>query len=116
MNVRFLGPALGLTLIVSSVTTASLFSQGRSLQDGALQEGADKLPGYYEFFMKMGKQRRIRAEQQRDQRIDQEGFNVEKIDKALPKLFLPLSKQAKLDFASYKGKKNLVIVSFRAWW
>ncbi len=76
----------------------------------------DELPGYYEFYMKTGGLRTLRQERARDRRIEAGEIRPVAVNKPLPHLSLPLSTGENLDFLDFKGKKNLVIVSYRSWW
>jgi hypothetical protein len=89
-----------------------------SLAPLAAQESViiDELPGYYEFFMKTGDQQQIRAEVRRNARIEAGELRPVTVDTAMPDFVLPLSTGGDLRFSDYKGKKNLMVVSFRSWW
>ena len=76
----------------------------------------NKLPGYYEFFMKAGGQQILRSERRRDRKIDAGGLLVQRPGTAMPELSLPLADGELLDFKRYRGKKHLIVVSYRAWW
>lgn len=83
---------------------------------GAEPPQAGRLPGYYEFFMKSGRKVRIQQEVQRDRKIDAGEIRPIIVNKPLPDMSLPLASGKKLRFRNYRGRKNLVIVSFRSWW
>lgn len=96
---------------------ALLLAPGLGLAgDDAAPRRAEDLPGYYEFFMKSGRQVRIKAEEARDTKIEAGALKPEALNEALPDLRLPRSSGAALALRSFKGKKNLVVVSFRSWW
>ena len=76
----------------------------------------DDLPGYYEFYMKTGKQETLRQERARDRQIEAGELVTVRMNEPLPPLSLPLPDGEQLDFLDYKGEKNLVIVSYRSWW
>jgi hypothetical protein len=79
-------------------------------------ERAEGLPGYYEFFMKAGKLTRIDDEAARDERIEAGELAPIRVQEPLPNLVLPLASGEKLDLASYRDRKHIVLVSFRSWW
>ncbi len=76
----------------------------------------DELPGYYEFFMKAGKLVQLDAEEKRNLQIDGGELFPESVEIDLPDLTLPLAEGGDLRFLDFKGKKNLMVVSFRSWW
>ena len=75
-----------------------------------------ELPGFYEFYMKTGAQETLRQERSRDRQIEAGELVPIRMNEPLPPLSLPLPNGEQLDFLDYKGKKNLVIVSYRSWW
>lgn len=77
---------------------------------------ARSLPGYYQFFMKMGGQVRIQDEVKRDEEIDSGSITPQTMKMKMPSLALPLASGKKIKFSDYVGKKNVVVVSFRSWW
>ncbi len=83
---------------------------------GAEPPQAGRLPGYYEFFMKSGRRVRIKQEEQRDKKIAAGEIKPISVSKPLPDISLPLASGKKVRFRYYRGRKNLVIVSFRSWW
>ena len=101
-----------------SMTPTKILALCLSLSPLAAQESTtiDQLPGYYEFFMKTGRQVQIRAEKSRDEKIDEGELYPEAVEKPLPDLTLPSATGGDLRLLDYKGRKNLMIVSFRSWW
>ena len=89
-----------------------------SLAPLAAQESViiDELPGYYEFFMKTGDQQQIRAEVRRNARIEDGDLVPVAVETAMPDFVLPRPSGEELRFSDYRGKKNLMVVSFRSWW
>ncbi len=83
---------------------------------GAEPPQADRLPGYYQFFMKSGRQVRIQQEVQRDRKIDAGEIKPISVNKPLPDISLPLASGRKVRLRDDRGRKNLVIASFRSWW
>ena len=81
---------------------------------GAEPPQADRLPGYYEFFMKSGRRVRIEQEVQRDEKIAAGEIRPISVNKPLPDISLPLASGGKVRFRNYRGRRNLVIVSFRS--
>ena len=77
---------------------------------------ADALPGYYEFFMKTGRLVRITQEVERDDRIAAGELQPVRVKTQLPDMTFPLASGEQIRLHDYKGRKNLVIVSFRSWW
>ncbi|MHC5065247.1 MAG: hypothetical protein ACYTG5_14870 [Planctomycetota bacterium] len=98
-------PLLGLGL---SLLPASLPAQEQVI--------IDELPGYYEFFMKAGKLAQIEAEEQRNAKIEEGELFPESVEIDLPDFNLPLAEGGELRFLDFKGRKNLMVVSFRSWW
>ena len=99
----------------SSSITAGL---ALSLAPLAAQEAViiDELPGYYEFFMKTGSQQKLAAERRRDAQIDGGELAPVAVNKAMPDFVLPMASGDLLRLSDYKGKKNLLVASFRSWW
>ncbi len=89
-----------------------------SLAPLAAQESViiDELPGYYEFFMKTGDQQQIRAEVRRNARIEDGDLVPVAVETAMSDFVLPRPSGEELRFSDYRGKKNLMVVSFRSWW
>jgi hypothetical protein len=85
-------------------------------EEAAPPSETDKLPGYYEFFMKSGELTRIKPELERDLKIEAGAIKPMAMDQPLPELALPLASGEKLKFNQYLDKRNLLIVSFRSWW
>lgn len=100
------------------MTLTPFLALGLSLSPLVAQQSTtmDKLPGYYEFFMKTGAQVQIRAEKNRDAKIEEGELYPESVEKQLPDLVLPSVSGGDLRFLDYKGEKNLLVVSFRSWW
>jgi hypothetical protein len=93
-----------------------LFAPGLLAQEEQREVILDELPSYYEFYMKTGQQEILRQERARDQQIDAGALQPIEVNQPLPALSLPLPNGETLDFLDYKGRKNLVIVSYRSWW
>jgi len=93
-------------------TTAAQASRTTPQQEVIIHE----LPGYYEFYMKTGKQETLRQERARDRQLEAGELVTVRMNQPLPPLSLPLPNGEQLDFLDYLGVKNLVIVSYRSWW
>ena len=100
------------------MTPTSVLALGLSLSSLAAQQSItnDNLPGYYEFFMKTGRAVQIRAERNRDAKIEAGELYPVSMESQLRDLVLPEVSGGDLRFLDYKGKKNLMVVSFRSWW
>lgn len=100
------------------MTPTQVLALGLSLSPLAAQQSTtiEQLPGYYEFFMKTGRAVQIRAEKKRDAKIEEGELYPESVERQLPDLVLPEVSGGDLRFLDYKGKKNLMVVSFRSWW
>ena len=109
----FLAP---LVVAVTPGLLAQTDAKAKVTQQRISEVTLDELPGYYEFYMKTGGQRTLRQERARDLRIEAGEIRPVAVNKPLPHLSLPLSTGENLDFLGFKGKKNLVIVSYRSWW
>ena len=79
-------------------------------------ESRGDLPGYYEFFMKAGKQVRIESEISRDEKIQTGEIEPVPIGKPLVDVRLPNAVGNTYSPCDYTGEKNLVLVTGRAWW
>ena len=103
------GRCLAVAMILAAITISPMTVSAEPVR-------ADRLPGYYEFFMKAGKLTRIAPEEARDEQISTGQLVPVRVIKALPDVSLPLPSGDPLDLRSYAGKQNLVLVSFRSWW
>ena len=104
-------------ILAPSLLTLGLFTSGLPAQRPVIEEVIiDELPGYYEFYMKAGRQETLRQERARDRQIEAGELRPVAVNRPLPPLSLPLPNGEQLDFADFKGKKNLVLVSYRSWW
>ena len=103
-------------ILLSSMLCASL-SIGFPSPVGAqsISKG-DSLPGYYAFYRKKGRLQRLGAEARRDEQIAAGQLAAQRKREALPPLALPLQTGEKFDFTSLKGKKNILVATYRAWW
>ncbi len=109
--------------LILALTPVTLLAQQVEKTDAAASSKThqqeviiDELPGYYEFYMKTGKQETLRQERARDRQIEAGELVPVRMNVRLPALSLPLPTGEQLDLQDYEGKKNLVIVSYRSWW
>ena len=101
------------------MTSSRILALGLSLSPLAAQESTtiDRLPGYYEFFMKTGRLERIGPERQRDDLIDAGKLAPETRSDPLPAFILPNAAGDAVELrAAADAERNLLIVSFRSWW
>jgi hypothetical protein len=103
-NVFVIG-ALSIVLGVSSVPVFS--APGESGRD---------LPGYYEFFTKTGKVTRLKSEVKRDEEIKTGKITPIAVNEPLIDLELPDGFGHTHSTRRSVGKKNLVLITGRAWW
>ncbi len=102
--------ALGTILAVSALSWSG--NNGWGEEDSAPQE----LPGYYEFFLKAGQQERIEAEEKRDEEIRAGQLEPVAVDRPALDLRLPDGYERFFGPRDFIGKKNLVLITGRAWW
>lgn len=81
-------------------------------EDGATPE----LPGYYEFFVKTGKLTRLESEVKRDDQIQTGKITPVAVNEPVIDLTLPDGFGKLHSTRDYVGKKNLVLITGRAWW
>lgn len=79
-------------------------------------KGARELPGYYEFYEKAGKQIRIEAEIERDEKIAAGELAPVQVDRPIEDFRLPDGFGNTIALRDYIGKKNVVLTTFRTWW
>ncbi len=79
-------------------------------------DASPKLPGYYEFFMKTGKLTRLASEVKRDDQIQTGKIKPVAVNKPVVGLTLPDGFGNVHNTRSHIGKRNLVLVTGRAWW
>lgn len=125
MNARFkglgsenVGRAVfwGVALAVANLLGAGPgFAEGESSGEASSKE-KDPLPGYYRFYEKEGNLTRIPEEVARDQQIEGGKLRIRTYEREIPGYELPQFSGEKVSFASYRGKKNLVLAPFRTWW
>ena len=75
-----------------------------------------ELPGYYEFFMKTGKLTRLASEVKRDDQIQTGKITPVAVNQPIVELTLPDGFGNMHNTRSQIGKKNLVLITGRAWW
>jgi hypothetical protein len=80
------------------------------------QESVRDLPGYYEFFLKTGKLSRLKSEVKRDEAIQTGTLKPVAVNKPVIELKLPDGFEVVHSTRAYVGKKNLVLITGRAWW
>ena len=83
---------------------------------GEEESTAQELPGYYEFFMKAGQQKRIEAEVKRDEEIRKGELEPVAVDRPALDLQLPDGYEHHFGPRDFIGEKNLVLITGRAWW
>jgi len=89
---------------------------GGFAQDPAPVEEVAELPGYYEFFLKQGSQKRIAAERARDEAIETGDLTPVAMNEPVPDFELPDGFGNTIGLRDYVGKKNVVLTTFRTWW
>ena len=77
---------------------------------------ADELPGYYEFFLKTGKLSQLSAEVKRDEAIQAGSLKPVAVNQPVLELELPDGFNKVHSTREHIGKKNLVMITGRAWW
>jgi hypothetical protein len=82
----------------------------------ARTEAERDLPGYYEFFMKTGKLTRLKSEVKRDNEIQAGKITPVTVNKPVIDLKLPDGFSNVYGTRKYVDKKNLVLITGRAWW
>lgn len=80
------------------------------------EEVKQDLPGYYEFFAKTGKLTRLDSEVKRDEAVKAGKIVPAPMNQPLPDLKLPDGFGKVYGTRDHVGKKNLVLVTGRAWW
>jgi hypothetical protein len=103
-----------LTSWVGGVIVISL-ALGLILPAQESESGRD-LPGYYEFFLKTGKLSRLKSEVKRDEAIQTGTLKPVAVNKPVIELKLPDGFEVVHSTRAYVGKKNLVLITGRAWW
>ena len=82
-----------------------------------VQEDTERdLPGYYEFFTKTGKLTRLNSEVKRDDAVKAGKITPVAMNEPLVDLRLPDGFGKMHGTRDYVGKKNLVLITGRAWW
>jgi hypothetical protein len=98
-----------MTLLGSTAATGAAAS-------AANEENAEALPGYYEFFMKAGRQTRLGAEAKRDEKIRTGALKAVHDNKPVLDLRLPDAFGRLHGTRDHVGRKHLVMITGRAWW
>jgi len=83
---------------------------------GAQEDAERDLPGYYEFFTKTGKLTRLKSEVKRDDDVKAGKIKPVPMNEPLIDLKLPDGFGKIHGTRQYVGKKNLVLITGRAWW
>ena len=83
---------------------------------GAQEDPERDLPGYYEFFTKTGKLTRLTSEVKRDDDVKAGKITPVAMNEPLVDLRLPDGFGKMHGTRDYVGKKNLVLITGRAWW
>ncbi len=99
----------------------SVVSLCRATGQGSTEATPDRdssadLPGYYEFFMKAGKLSQLDAEADRDERIQAGELPPVYGNEPVPDLRLPDGFGQWHGTRDQVGKRNLVLITGRAWW
>ena len=102
------------------ILLAGVFGFVISLNASALSESQEDakqdLPGYYEFFAKTGKLTRLTSEVKRDDDVKAGKIKPVPMHEPLLDLKLPDGFGKIHGTREYVGKKNLVLITGRAWW
>lgn len=93
-----------------------LVSLGAVPASGAQEDAERDLPGYYEFFTKTGKLTRLKSEVKRDDDVKAGKILPVAMNEPLIELKLPDGFAKIHGTRDYVGKKNLVLITGRAWW
>ena len=107
------------TMVLAFVLVLMCNLGGHALAEdpSAKQEpSTPELPGYYEFFMKTGKLTRLVSEVKRDDQIQTGKITPVVVNKPVVELMLPDGFGNVHNTRSLVGKKNLVLITGRAWW
>jgi hypothetical protein len=83
---------------------------------GARVEAERNLPGYYEFFTKTGKLTRLQSEVKRDDEIQAGKITPVAVNQPVIDLKFPDGFSNVYGTRNYVNKKNLVLITGRAWW
>ena len=83
---------------------------------GASERTERDLPGYYEFFTKTGKVTRLKSEVKRDEEIQAGKITPIAVNEPVIDLELPDGFGSLHSTRQHVGKKNLVLITGRAWW
>ena len=83
---------------------------------GAEEDAREDLPGYYEFFTKTGKLTRLSSEVKRDDEVKAGKITPVAMNEPLIDLKLPDGFGRLHGTRDTVGKKNLVLITGRAWW
>jgi hypothetical protein len=82
----------------------------------AQKDAVQDLPGYYEFFAKAGKLTRLTSEVKRDDAVEAGKIKPVPMHEPLVDLKLPDGFGKLHGTRQFVGKKNLVLITGRAWW
>jgi hypothetical protein len=105
---RFLLLAVMAFSIALSLSSVPVFS--------AQAEKERDLPGYYEFFTKTGKLTRLKSEAKRDDEIKAGKITPVAVNQPVIDLKFPDGFSNVYGTRNYVDKKNLVLITGRAWW
>jgi hypothetical protein len=99
-----------LTIIASMFIAISLSASAQEVQT------TDTLPGYYEFFAKAGKLTKLDAEKKSDELIKSGELKPITVNQPVIDVQLPDKNKTLHSPNNWIGKKNLVLITGRAWW
>jgi hypothetical protein len=105
---QFISLAVGVFSIALIFSSIPVFS--------AQAEAARDLPGYYEFFTKTGKLTRLKSEVKRDDEIQSGKITPVAVNEPVIDLKFPDGFTNVHSTRNYLDKKNLVLITGRAWW
>ena len=80
------------------------------------QREEPELPGYYQFYKRVGDQAELDAERQFAEAMAKGEYSIEHPETPLPSLTLTSSQGRKVNLRRNVGKRNTLLVTFRSWW
>ena len=100
-------PRLALLLGLIGALGADAFAQDRRREE---------LPGYYQFYKRVGDQAELDAEREFAAARARGDYAIERPDTELESITLPRADGRKVNLRRNYGKRNTLLVTFRSWW